>query len=222
MLRLLLLVVALASTAAAQPRALRLPAVPARTYDDAVHPIGWSPDGRHLAFLYRSSGEGAVGDRLSLYVQDLATDIRVAEQMLTSNEPQSSPDVSQIWADFQPAIRRTLAEHRIGASVVELRPLPAQAPGGPYAVTVAPSRRSGGVAGYTLTMRDRRGRTKTLETQTFDPNPYGQVDGVRAVGVLVAPTRDRVAVVLAISARGYEGAPTVRYRLVGAAVGSNF
>lgn len=219
MLRSLLLLTLVASTAAAQPRALTLPPEYGRTYTDAVHVIGWSPDGRTLAVLYRSSGQGAVADRLSLHVQDLATDARVADLRLTSQEPEEEPDVPQIWRDQGPAIRRTLAAHRIGSSGASLRALPLRGRGGPYsvAVTTTPAA-DGAVAGYTLTMRNGRGQAKTLEMQSFD---Y-PTSGVRTVGVLVAPTGDRVAVVLAIGAPGYENAPTVRYRMVGAGIGARF
>lgn len=219
MSRTLLLLIAFASTAAAQPRALNLPAEHAGAYTDAIHVIGWSPDGRTLAVLYRSSGQGGVADRLALHVQDLATDARVAELMLTSNEPEEDPNVPQIWRDQQPAIRRALAAHRIGASGASLRALPLRGRGGPYTVTLAATPAPGeGISGYTLTMRDGRGQTKTLQEHTFD---YATSDA-RPVGVLVAPTGDRVAVVLAIDAPGYENAATVRYRIVGAGIGARF
>ena len=219
MIRTLFLLTVLASTAAAQPRALALPAEPGRTYTDAVHVVGWSPDGRTLAVLYRSSGQGAVGDRLALHVQDLATDAQVGDLMLTSNEPEGDPDVARIWRDQGPAIRRTLAASRIRTSTTSLRSLPLRGRGGPYSVELTPTPApDGGIAGYTLTMRNGRGRTKTLETRTFEFT----TSSARPVGVLVAPTGDRVAVVLAIGGPGYENTPSMRYRIVGAGIGARF
>lgn len=225
MTRALFLFVALASAsllspAEAQPRALNLPAEHPRTYTDAVHVIGWSPDGRYLATLYQRSGQGAVAPHLRLHVQDLATDAIVTDLPLSPVEAEEDPNVVQIWRDQQPAIRRALAAHRIGSSGASLRSLPLRGRGGPYTVMLAPvPARGEGVAGYALSMRNGRGRTKTLESHTFGDYP---ASGVRAVGVLVAPTGDRVAVVLAVSAPGYENAPAVRYRLVGAGIGSGF
>ena len=210
---------ATASPAAAQPTLLHL-GPPAGTYADRVFPVGWSPDGRYLALIVERSGEGATSGHLVLRVQDLSSDELVVDEQLTPGESEVAPNLGRVWREQQSRIQRSLSPYDISSSAVTLQPLPyGGQPGGPYTAVLSLRRDRGRVSGYTLSLRDGRTRAKTLESHTFT---YSPAYGVRALGVLAAPSGDRIVVVVEVAASGYEGGRTYEYRFVGARTGSGF
>lgn len=208
-----------APTPSAQPAPLRLGA-PAGADADRVFPVGWSPDGRYLAFVGEFSGEGATAAHLRLRVQDLTSDEFVVDEMLTPGESEVDPNLGRVWREQQNRLQHALRLYSVQSSAVTLQPLPyGGQPGGPYTTVLSLRRDGGRVSGYTLGLRDGQGRAKTLEAHTFE---YAPAYGVRVLGVLAAPSDDRVAVVVEVVASGYEGGRTYEYRLVGARTGAEF
>ncbi len=213
------LLLATAFASSAQPA--RLPfARPTAGYTDDIHPIGWSADGERVAFLYRLSGGGATGSRYALRVQDLTTDRLVADEILTSDEPDGEPRLATVWRTQQRRIRATLRQHGIRPSTVRMSRLPLTGTGGPYRTSVETQRSGGRTTSYTVTMRNGRGRTKTLGSESF--GSYSSPTSIRVLGALRAPAGERVAILVEVSEPGYEAEGARRYRLYGARIGARF
>ena len=229
----LLLALALGPAALAQPEALDLRPTPG-AYADALHVVGWSADGRRIAFLHGRSGQGATGTRYDVVVQDLATDVRVETLPLTGAEPDGEPDLPGLWRRYAREVGAVLDRHGIArGAAVRLRelPLPYAAPAGEPFLHLAEL--DYGVAeGYdgpikmsTLTLYRggpgtplSEGRSKRVDTRVYE---YG-VYGYRVVGYLESPTADRIAIVVEEAPFGFEGVEARTYRLVGAGVGPRF
>ena len=218
-LALVSLLLATAFCAAAQPARLAVPP-PDAGYTDDLHPIGWSATGERIAFLYRWSGGGATGSRYVLRIQDLTTDRLVADEMLTSTEPDGEPRLATVWSAQQRRIQSLLRQHGVRPSAVRMSGFPLAGSGGPYSASITTEERDGQTRAYTVTLRNGRGRAKTLGSETF--GTYSTPTSVRALGALRAPTGERLAVVVEVAEPGYEAEGARRYRLYGARIGARF
>ena len=214
-----------ATAAAAQPSPLPVQ-TDGVTVAERIYPVGWSSDGERIAYLSEYSEDGSGYVYRNLVVQDLVTDRELDRVELGVEDPEdgvADRSMGEIWASRRGLVRRTLREHGVQESDIEMRSIPA--PGLPFVAVFeteeTPREWGGQISASTLTLYEGGGRRnggaeKVIDQQRY--NEYGRLHGISAVGALVAPTGDRLAVVVEVVDSDFENYPEVVYRLVGAAV----
>ncbi|MDX1531747.1 MAG: hypothetical protein R3362_09495 [Rhodothermales bacterium] len=208
------------------------PAAAAPSTTSRLFPAGWSAVGA-FAYVYRRAPEaGEEGDWV-LRVQDLRSDRLLAEMPLgnpLTDDPFGNRTLADAWAEHGTRIDSLLDAHAVvPADTLVLRPFPARL--GPFQQTVLeaevrttpgtdPDFGYDGIAGLTLGLVQNRTARKRIHSERF---PRYLPLGAGVLGYLESPHEERIAVVLGLVRRGWEGPPNVLdYRIVGAGVGAQF
>lgn len=207
-------------------------------HTDALYPVGWSNDERKLAFVYRYSGGGAAASRLFLVVQDLVSDVKVAELSISQSEGDDDPSMVQEWSSRRLEIERMLRTHGIRPVSFRLESFPAfegrhmtTASATAYSATTIQTLRDGPecvryvcVGRFRIALRASTGREeKVLEDRTYSNDDFSAPLAVGVVGYLRSPRGDRLAVIVKeANISGFEFEHGQSFRFVGAGIGPLF
>ena len=194
--------------------------------DFRLFPLGWSENGEVLATLVALPNEAADERAWELRVVDLVTDeVLLAETM---RHP-TSGTINSFWAKHGAFVNDQLAARGIQRGESTVRRFPAllgQYGGDLYEFVLArnygsePNFGYEGLSELTLTLIRNGVKSKRILQETWSEwHPLAAGVG----GYLESPSGDRIAVILVLVQRGYEGPPhTRRVRLIGSRVGPKF
>ncbi len=192
----------------------------------ALAPIGFSRKGA-FAFATEPPDEACGCWFHRVVIQDLKTDAIAWEEK--GNTPLAGGDrgptsLAELWA-AKPEIAAKLAEHGLlAAGDLALRPFPA----GDVGVHVTkdgaehPDYGVHVVNRLKVELTSPKGR-KTILDRTIDNSAFPTVLDAQVLGWIENPHEKRIAVVLAVMGRGYEGPPNpIRIEIAGADLATGF
>ena len=213
----------------AAPPAL-LPLFPERApltgIDDQLYPLGWSADGNLLAVLIEHFNEAADDQRWELLIQDLRTDKAVHTSQF---EVPHDTSLASFWTKHGNAVAGALTTHKIARADVPLHQFPGllgRLRGTTLETSLTVVRGKEANFGYTgvksaeLRLTEDATKTKTVFKKSWKEF-YPLAVGVS--GYLESPSGERIAILLGVTRRGWEGPPHARsVIIVGAGVDGLF
>jgi hypothetical protein len=194
--------------------------------DEEIYPLGWAKDGERLAMLRARPNEAADERLWKVEVVDLVADKKVLDESILHPD---EGGVAAFWAVHGTRVAELIKPHGVAAAEMEVRRFPAllgKFRGESYEVSLVrafgeePNFGYRGLTGLTVNLQNLAGKSKTVfETEWKEWFPLAA--GV--VGYVPNPDGSRIALLVGITKRGYEGAPHVRHvQVVGARVGEKF
>lgn len=194
--------------------------------DFEIYPLGWSENGEQLATLIAQPNEAADERAWELRIVDLVTDETILAE--TIRHPHDGT-LGTFWNKHGEFVQEQLENRGIQRSTFELRRFPAllgRFGSDVYEFVLArnyavePNFGYQGLNELTVTVIRNGVKSKRVLEKEW-PEFYPLAAGV--AGYLPSPTGDRIAMLLVLTQRGYEGAPHPRnVKLIGSRVGSNF
>ncbi len=189
-------------------------------------PVGWSQDSK-LAYIRRGAREAADGDVYAIYIQDMVTDSVVFKELIRTRKHKN---IKEFWLENRDSLESIFNKYKIQQTSLKLFHFPlttSQIHGSVVNIIETnlaikrekpPFYNYMGIKSLQIELILNGTRIKQIHSKTFKYLPYA----VSVVGFFKSPFEERIAVVVCILQRGFEGVPSKYFSLIGAGIGQQF
>ncbi len=209
---------------------LELPVFPANALieglDEQIFPLGWAKDGERLAVLLAKPNEASDERTWKVQVIDLVSETLVLDEEILHVD---QGGIEGFWLANENRVMELIKPHQVVPDEFHLHPFPAllgRLRSDSYEVSLTreygkePNIGYQGIRNLDVSLLNSEKETKSIFKKSWN-EWLPLASGV--VGYLPNPQGSRIAVIIAITWRGYESAPHVRsFFIVGAGVAENF
>ena len=194
--------------------------------DEQIFPLGWAKDGERLAVLLAKPNEASDERTWKVQVIDLVSDnLFLDEEILHVDQG----GIDEFWAVNENRVVELIKPHQVVPDEFHLHPFPAllgRLRSDSYEVSLIreygeePNIGYQGIKNLEVLLLNSEKETKSIFKRSWN-EWLPLASGV--VGYLPNPQGSRIAVIIAVTERGYESAPHIRsFCIVGAGVAENF
>lgn len=196
-------------------------------------PIGWSDDGNYFAFIKQPENEAIGGYDFLFYIQDMGSDAYVWEWSFREHknsmwDERTRADIITVWNKANAVFTQKLNQYGIvQLAEVGLVSFPVSIQGKAYSARIEKNMRNSARNNQPELSSDiiyLNG--EGLGSKAVSSKYYGQYDGVvnsSLAGAMVAPSKDRIALLKVYEKRGWEGPPNVlSFQVVGGLLDKGF
>ncbi len=194
--------------------------------DEEIFPLGWAKEGSRLAILAARPNEASDDRTWAVQVIDLVSDKRILDEDIIYPD---KGGITEFWAANGEKVMGLLKPHGIVPANFSVHPFPAllgRIRGDSYEISLTrsykkePNFQYRGLSELQATLLNKEGESKQVYKYSWK-EWFPLAAGV--VGYLPNPQGDRIAILIAVTHRGYESAPHIRELIiVGAGVGEHF
>lgn len=191
----------------------------------AVYPLGWANDGTHLALLIAQPNEAADERTWEIVITDLATDKTVFTKRI---DHPAEAGFANFWAEHGAAVEAACEKHGVESVAMRVHPFPALLGQNGRDIYEAhlgthwkeePNFLYDGIHKLEFKL-SKAGKEKTVLEKSW---PEWFPLSASLVGYIPNPEGTRIAVLISLVERGYEGPPHTRHVLItGSRVGDRF
>jgi len=194
--------------------------------DAQFYPLGWTKNGERLAVLIAHPNEAADERLWTLQILDLVNDNIVLNEQIRHID---QGGLTAFWSTHGERVTSLLKPHGILAADFQLKKFPAllgKMRNHSYQIKLdstygkEPNFGYRGLTSLKVSLINDAGKSKVVWDKKW-PEWSPMTSG--AIGYVVNPQGDRIAILLGITKRGYESAPHIRHiQLIGARIGEKF
>lgn len=191
---------------------------------DEFYPLGWSTDGKKLAYGIKHSKEDTSSTVVSVFIQDLVSDKIIWK--LKKSSSQKDPSFAHFWRNNHQPILTAFARYKItlGSNGLTLNTTGLTYGANTFSYTVKAKQASDGhIQSYRVLLNSNGKGSKEISKAHFkrvdlQQGKYGSKEKIAVIGYFQGADKARVATLLGLMERGKEGMKVMRYNIIGASL----